>query len=62
MNNVVLRGIARVTRPFGVELPAPVALFARPNNYLLGETYHSASPLRYGEYARRSASGRYRTR
>ena len=50
VNNVVLRGVARVARPLGVELPAPVALFARPNNYLLGETYHSASPLRYGKY------------
>ena len=50
VNNVVLRAVARVAGPLGVELPAPVALFGRPNNYLLGETYHSASPLRYGKY------------
>jgi len=48
--NIVLRGIAVALKPFRLKLPERVALFARPNNHVLGETYHSAAPLRYGDY------------
>jgi len=35
---------------FDVPFPPALALFTGPNNNILGETYHSAAPLRYGEY------------
>jgi len=50
LNNTVLRGIAAILRRLHLELPPKVALFARENEHLLGQTYHSASPLRYGKY------------
>jgi hypothetical protein len=34
----------------GIPLPATVALFTRPNNHILGETFYSSAPLRYGQY------------
>jgi Animal haem peroxidase len=34
----------------GIPLPATVALFTRPNNHILGETFYSSAPLRYGKY------------
>ena len=50
VSGAAFRGINRIGRPIGRPLRGPAALFARPNNNLLGETYHSASPLRYGRY------------
>lgn len=50
LNNTVLRGIGALLRPLRIKLPPKVALFARENEHLLGQTYHSASPLRYGKY------------
>ncbi|HZE14355.1 MAG TPA: hypothetical protein VE197_00850 [Mycobacterium sp.] len=41
---------ARVLRPFGVSLPPVRSLLAIPNTHILGQTYHSAAPLRYGQY------------
>jgi hypothetical protein len=34
----------------GVPLSGPAALLARKNHHLLGQSYHSASPLLYGKY------------
>jgi hypothetical protein len=34
----------------GIPLPATVELFTRPNNHILGETFYSSAPLRYGKY------------
>lgn len=50
LNNTVLRSVAAVLKPLHIKLPPKVALFARENEHLLGQTYHSASPLRYGKY------------
>lgn len=47
---VLARGAARVAAPLHVRLPEGVLLFARPNTHVLGETYHSAAPLRYGDH------------
>ncbi|TWH16627.1 Uncharacterized protein containing caspase domain [Rhodococcus rhodochrous J45] len=47
---VLARGVARVAAPLHVRLPEGVLLFARPNTHVLGETYHSAAPLRYGDH------------
>lgn len=47
---VLARGAARVAVPLHVRLPTGVLLFARPNTHVLGGTYHSAAPLRYGDH------------
>ncbi len=50
---VVTEALAKVQRllnVFGRGLPAALALFTGPNNLILGETFHSAAPLRYGKY------------
>jgi len=44
------RGVSRILKPLHVRLPEALQLFARPNDHILGETYHSAAPLRYGNY------------
>ncbi|MEU5843028.1 catalase family protein [Rhodococcus sp. NPDC047139] len=44
------RGASRILTPLHVRLPEAVQLFARPNDHVLGETYHSAAPLRYGDH------------
>jgi hypothetical protein len=41
---------ARVLRPFRVSPPPVLSLLAIPNAHILGQTYHSAAPLRYGQY------------
>ena len=45
-----LRGPAWLIKRFGLSLPALVALFTEPNNYILGQTFHTAAPVRYGDY------------
>jgi hypothetical protein len=46
----VLASVQRILNVFGRGLPAALALFTGPNNLILGETFHSAAPLRYGKY------------
>jgi hypothetical protein len=46
----LLRGPAWLLKRFGQSLPALVALFTEHNNYILGQTFHTAAPLRYGKY------------
>lgn len=33
-----------------VSLPAALALFIQPNTHILGDTFYSSAPLRYGDY------------
>jgi len=42
----IMRGIGKV----GLPLPPFAKLLTEPNHHPLGQTYHSAAPLRYGEY------------
>ncbi|UTT49902.1 catalase family protein [Rhodococcus gordoniae] len=44
------RGASRIFTPLHLTLPNDVQLFARPNDHVLGETYHSAAALRYGDH------------
>lgn len=44
------RAASRILTQLHVSLPPRIRLFARPNTHVLGETYHSAAPLRYGNY------------
>lgn len=46
----VLAAVQRVLALFGGRLPGALTLFTEPNNLVLGETFHSAAPLRYGKY------------
>lgn len=34
----------------GVRLPSNLAVFVAPNTHILGETFYSSAPLRYGDY------------
>ena len=45
-----LAAVQSVLHPFGISLPFALALFATPNTHILGETFYSAAPLRYGDY------------
>ena len=40
----------RILPRVGLSLPAAIALFTAPNTHVLGETFYSAAPLRYGDY------------
>ncbi len=44
------QGASRIFPLIRVDLPDSLQLFARPNHHILGETYHSAAPLRYGDH------------
>lgn len=46
----LLRGVKSVLSPVGASLPMNLALFAGPNAYILGQTFYTAAPLRYGDY------------
>lgn len=50
-----LAAAQRVLALFGAGLPAALVLFTEPNNLILGETFHSAAPLRYGKYVAKIA-------
>lgn len=45
----------RILPHLGMHLPMALELFARPNTPVLGESYYSSSPLRYGDYIARFA-------
>jgi hypothetical protein len=47
--------LASVAAKVGLPVPATLALFAKPNNHLLGETFYSSAPLRYGDYVAKVA-------
>jgi hypothetical protein len=48
--SLFLRGLSRVLRLFGSDLPFKYSLFAKPNTLTLGETFYTAAPLQYGKY------------
>ncbi|WP_433602516.1 catalase family protein [Nocardia sp. CA-135953] len=41
---------AHVLRRIGRPLPPNLGVFVRPNTHILGETFYSSAPLRYGDY------------
>jgi len=45
-----ISGLAVAALKVGLPVPATLALFALPNNHILGETFYSSAPLRYGDY------------
>lgn len=48
--SALLRGAARILKPFGRSLPGAIVLFTRPVTNTLGETFYTAAPVRYGDY------------
>ena len=46
----LIAGTQRVLSPVGVSLPSVLAVFVPPNTNILGDTFYSSAPLRYGEY------------
>jgi hypothetical protein len=50
-----ISGLASVAAKVGLPLPATLALFTRPNTHILGETFYSSAPLRYGDYVAKIA-------
>ena len=48
--NTVLRGLRRVVAPTGRELPRNLRVFADPNHNVLGQTFYTAAPNRFGRY------------
>ena len=49
-SGTLARAVAGVLKTIHLTPPKPVALFVRPNNHILGETFHSMAALRYGAY------------
>jgi hypothetical protein len=47
--------LASVAAKVGLPLPTALALFTRPNTHILGETFYSSAPLRYGDYVAKVA-------
>ncbi|MFE5708338.1 catalase family protein [Rhodococcus koreensis] len=48
--SAVLRGASKMPGPVRIPVPMVLSLFARPNTHVLGETYYTAAPLRFGKY------------
>lgn len=46
----VLRAASGIISRIGGKLPSTLELFAGPNRHILGETFYTAAPLRYGNY------------
>jgi hypothetical protein len=46
----VLGRVVPVLSRVGVPVPAALGLFATPNTHILGQTFHSSAPLRYGDF------------
>jgi hypothetical protein len=46
----LVSGAATAAEQVGLRLPAALALFTLPNNHILGETFYSSAPLRYGDH------------
>jgi hypothetical protein len=51
----VISDLASAVAKVGLPLPATLALFTRPNTHILGETFYSSAPLRYGDYVAKIA-------
>jgi Catalase len=48
--NGLLRGVRRLLGPTGRELPRNLRVFADPNHHVLGQTFYTAAPNRFGTY------------
>ena len=48
--NTALRGASRLARLAGRELPRNLRVFAGPNLNVLGQTFYTAAPLRFGDH------------
>ena len=48
--NTLLRGVRRLVERTGRELPPAVRVFADPNRHVLGQTFYTAAPIRFGDY------------
>lgn len=48
--NTLLRGVRRIVERTGHHLPSTVRVFADPNRHVLGQTFYTAAPIRFGEY------------
>ncbi|MGE0215999.1 catalase family protein [Mycolicibacterium sp.] len=48
--NTLLRGLRRLRRLTGGDLPAKLRVFAEPNRHVLGQTFYTAAPIRFGDY------------
>ncbi len=48
--NGLLRGVRRLVEPTGRELPRNLRVFADPNYHVLGQTFYTAAPNRFGTY------------
>lgn len=48
--NTTLRLARRVAHRVGRELPPKLRVFADPNFHLLGQTFYTAAPIRFGKY------------
>jgi hypothetical protein len=51
----MISDVAGAAVKVGLPVPATLALFARPNTNILGETFYSSAPLRYGNYVAKIA-------
>lgn len=51
----LISDVASTCAKLGLPLPETLALFTRPNTHLLGETFYSSAPLRYGDYVAKIA-------
>lgn len=50
VTSALLHGASRVPGPVRTPVPAVLTLFSRPNTHVLGETYYTAAPIRFGKY------------
>lgn len=51
----LISGLASGAAKVGLPVPGTLALFTRPNTHILGETFYSSAPLRYGDYVAKIA-------
>ena len=46
----LLAGASRLMRPMGLSFPSAFESFIEDNTHILGQTFYSSAPLRYGDY------------
>ncbi|MBN7300159.1 catalase, partial [Mycobacteroides abscessus subsp. abscessus] len=45
-----LGAVAKCLSSIGISIPETVSVFVRPNVHILGDTFYSSAPLRFGDY------------
>ncbi|MFX0578270.1 catalase family protein [Nocardia nepalensis] len=48
--STVVSAVDHMLRRIGRRVPPNLGVFVRPNTHILGETFYSSAPLRYGDY------------